>query len=74
MKIISKILIVLSLVLSHIMCGVVAYNYCNLLWGGKYAGFSAPPGVAFFYAIPYIIAIVACLVLAFYVNKRNCEK
>ena len=54
----------LALLMSHAMCAVVAYQYCDLVWGGKYAGYSAPAGTAFLYAIPFVIGIAICAVLA----------
>ena len=35
MKKISYLFIVLAILLSDIMCAVVAYNYCALQWGGQ---------------------------------------
>lgn len=64
MKKLSVIFGILAVVLSDIMCAVVAYNYCALRWGMEYAGYSAPPGVAFLYAVPYGIGIAVCVVLA----------
>lgn len=47
MKKIGRLFIVLAILLSDIMCAVVAYNYCALQWGGRYAGYSAPASTAF---------------------------
>ena len=55
MKKLSIIFSVLAILLSDIMCAVVAYNYCALEWSGKYEGWSAPASTALFLAIPYII-------------------
>ena len=63
MKVISKAFGLLAILLSDVMCAVVAYNYCNLSWGGKYAGCSAPPEVALLLSIPYLIGIIVCVVL-----------
>ncbi|MDC7279532.1 hypothetical protein NXH64_08460 [Butyrivibrio fibrisolvens] len=71
MKKISVFLIILAIVLSDAMCAVVAYNYCDLLWGGKYAGYSAPASTAYIYAIPFIIGIIICLVLALLSHKKG---
>ncbi len=71
MKKISVFLIILAIVLSDAMCAVVAYNYCDLLWGGKYAGYSAPASTAYIYAIPFIIGIIICLVLALLSHKKR---
>ena len=64
MKKLSVLFWILAALLSDGMCAVVAYNYCDLLWGGKYAGYSAPAGTAFIYAIPFAVCILACTVLA----------
>ena len=52
------------------MCAVIAYNYCDMMWGIKYAGYSAPVSTAFLVAIPFAIAIVVCVVIALYFKKR----
>ena len=48
MKKLSIVFWVLAVLLSDIMCAVVAYNYCDLLLGGKYAGYSAPASTALY--------------------------
>lgn len=73
MKILSTVFGALAILLSDIMCAVVAYNYCELLWGGKYAGYSAPASTAFLLAVPYLIGIVICIVLSV-VFKKRAEK
>ena len=55
-QILSRLFLLLALVLSHLMCVVVAYNYGML----KYAYWSsAPPDTAFILLIPYGIGILA---------------
>ncbi len=71
MKKLSIIFGVLAVILSDIMCAVVAYNYCDLLWGIEYEGYSAPASTAFVYAIPYGIGIIVCLVLAVVFYKKS---
>ena len=71
MKKISNIFIALAVILSDVMCAVVAYNYCAMQWGVKYAGYSAPASVAFLYAIPYGIGSVVCIVVAVVLRKRE---
>ena len=46
------------------MCAVVAYGYCDMLWGIQYACYSAPASVAFLLAIPYAVGIAVCVILA----------
>lgn len=64
MKRLSTIFAVLSLILSHLMCAVVAYNYCALQWGGRYEAWSFPAWCAFLLAVPYSITIAVCILLA----------
>ncbi len=63
-----------SVLLSDVMCAVIAYNYCNLLWGGKYAGYSAPPSTAFMYAIPFGIGIIVSIVLAVFFTRKTLKQ
>ena len=61
---------VLTLLLSHVMCAVVAYNYASLLWCGKYGLCSAPASTAFLLMIPYGIGIIICAALAWLFHKK----
>ena len=70
MKKLSIIFGVLAVLLSDIMCAVVAYNYCDLLLGTQYAGYSAPASTAFVYAIPFVIGIIVCVVLAIVFRRK----
>ena len=64
----------LAVILSNVMCAVVAYNYCAMQWGAKYAWYSAPASVAFLYAIPYGIGIAVCVVLAIVLKKKESSE
>lgn len=68
-----RIFIIIALILSHLMCIVVASNYTSMLCGIEHQGFSAPASTAFFYAIPFAAGIIICIVLAF-VLKRKVDK
>ncbi len=70
MKKLSALFGALAVLLSDMMCAVVAYNYCNLLWEGRYAGYGTPAGTAFLYAVPYGIGIIVCVVLTFVFRKK----
>lgn len=70
MKAFSMIFCALAIILSDVMCAVVAYNYCDMVWGIQYAGYSAPASVAFLTAIPYAAAIIVCIVLAVHFRKK----
>jgi len=69
---ISRLFTILSLLLSHIMCAVIAFHYSYLLHCGKHGGCSAPAYVALFYAIPFLIGIGVCIILAWVFH--HCKK
>lgn len=70
-KYLAHLFAVLAILLSNVMCAVVAYNYCALQWGGRYAGYSAPPSTAFIYCIPYGIGMMICGMLTWIFNKKR---
>ena len=71
MKKLSYLFIVIAVVLSDIMCFVVAYNYRDMICGIEHAGNSAPASVSFLSAVPFLLAIIVCSVLAFIFYKRD---
>ena len=73
MKKLSTIFAVLAILLSDVMCAVVAYNYCALEWGGKYEAWSAPASTALLLAIPYAIGIIICVVLAIVFKRKYMQ-
>lgn len=70
MRILSKVFFVLAFLLAGAMCAVVAYNYCDMTWGIKYAGYSAPAWIAFMAAIPFAIAIAVCIGIGCHLKKK----
>ncbi len=60
----------LAILLSDVMCAVVAYSYCDMQWGIRCAGYSAPASVAFLLGIPYAAGIAICVVLACFFHRR----
>ena len=72
-RIISRIFAISALVLSVAMCALVVYQYINLAWAGSQFLTSAPPWVAFFLAIPFILPIGVCVIL-YFVFKKQAEK
>lgn len=67
-KLLTKLFVVLAVILSDVMCTIVAYNYCSL----KYATTTSTPAwVAYLYAIPFIIGIAICLILALIFYKKS---
>lgn len=70
MKKLSYLFATLAVVLSNIMCAVVAYTYRDILCGIEHAGFSAPADMAFLYAVPFIAVIMLCVLLAIRFHKK----
>lgn len=70
MKKLPYLFTALTLILSHIMCIVVAYNYSSMLCAIEHAGASAPASIAFLPAIPYAAGILICGSLAFIFRKQ----
>lgn len=70
MKKISNLFYALAIILSNVMCAVVAYNFCDMQWGIRYAGYSAPEWVALLTAIPYGMGIAVCIAVAAILRKK----
>lgn len=68
MKALSTVFWVLAVLLSHVMCVVVTWNYCIARWGRVVS--SAPPSTAFLLAIPYLIGIGLCVLLAIVFRRK----
>lgn len=73
MKTMSILFEISAILLSDAMCAVVAYNYCDMLWGIQYAGYSAPAWTALLSAIPFAVGIAVCAVLALFFKKRSVK-
>ena len=70
MKKLSYLFTALAIVLSDIMCFVVAYTYRDMLCGIEHAGYSAPASTAFLYAIPFVVGSVVCAILSIRFRKK----
>ena len=70
MKKLSVCFRIMAVILSDMMCAVVAWNYSSMLWGIQYAGYSAPASTAFLLAIPFAVGIAVCIALAVLFNRR----
>jgi hypothetical protein len=64
MKKLSTVFTILALVLSHVMCAHVAFNYRSMICCIEHTGCSAPADIALLLAIPYLIGIAVCVLLA----------
>ena len=74
MKNLPKLFTILALLLSHVMCIVVAFHYSYLLHCGRHGGCSAPAYVAFFYAIPFLIGIAVCVILSLFFHRQSTTR
>ena len=73
-KMLAKLLVVLAVLLSDVMCAIVAYYYCSIKYSNpsfQRTITSAPAWVAYLYAIPFIIGISVCLILALILYKKS---
>ncbi len=71
MKKLSNVFLILAVLLSNVMCAVVAYNAGILYMGGKYGMYSAPVWVEFLYAIPFCIGIAVCIIVAVMLRRKE---
>ena len=55
------------------MVTVVAFNYGYMYYAVKFDGASAPPSVSFIFAVPFIIAILVCVITIKVIKKRFKE-
>lgn len=69
-KYLAYVFMTLAILLSNVMCATVAYNYCDMQWGGRYGGYGAPANIAFLLVIPYAVGISICVILARVFYKR----
>lgn len=67
---IIKIIKLIAYIFSYMMVTVVAFNYGYMFYAVKFAGASASPNVSFIFAIPFIIAILVCVILIKIIKKR----
>ena len=70
MKKLQYLFTTLALILSHLMCITVAYNYRDMLCGIAHSCYSAPAEMAFLTAIPYAAGIMICGILAYILRRK----
>ena len=69
----SRLFWALALVLSHIMCAVVASQYTGLLYCGRYGLSAVPASTAFLLGIPIAIGILISLGLAWAFREKKTD-
>ena len=70
MKKLQYLFTTLALILSHLMCITVAYNYRDMLCGIEHSCYSAPAEMAFLGIIPYASGVLFCGILAYFFRKK----
>ena len=70
MKKLSVIFGLLAVLLSDVLCAVVAFHYRDMLCCIEHTGCSAPADVAFLLAIPFVVGIVVCAILAVFFRRK----
>ena len=69
MKTLSIFFQILAVLLSDVMCAVIARSYYILRWGKLPV--SAPAWMAFLWGIPFLLGIAVCLILAVIFKKKS---
>ena len=67
---IIKTIKLIAYIFSYMMVTLVAFNYGYMFYAVKFDGASASPNISFIFAIPFIIAILICLILINIINKK----
>lgn len=70
-KYLTNIFAAVAILLSDVMCALVAYTYRDMLCADKHMGHSAPATLAFIYVIPFLAAIAACVLLALVFRQKK---
>ena len=66
-----NVFVALAIILSNTMCFVVAYTYRGILCDIEHGGFSGPASMAFLYAVPFVVGIIVCSLLAIRCGKHQ---
>lgn len=70
MKKMSSLFFALAILLSDLMCAVVAFDYRAMLCAIEHGCASAPASTAFLLAIPFGIGIALCLLAGCALRKK----
>ena len=70
MRKLSNLFGIIALLLSSVMFAFVGYKYRDMLCSIQHGGASAPATVAFLYAIPFLLGIALCVILAVIFHKK----
>ena len=67
---IIKTIKIIAYLFSYMMVTVIAFNYGYMFYAVKFDGASAPPSVSFIFAIPFISAILVCIIIIKIIKKK----
>lgn len=67
----KKVFGILAVLLTNVMCAVVGFHYGQMVWGAEHGAYGAPPSTAFLLAIPYLVGIGVCVVLAAVLPRKT---
>ena len=67
---IIKTIKIIAYIFSYMMVTVVAFNYGYMFYAVKFDGASASPNISFILALPFIMAILLCVIIIKIINKK----
>ncbi|MEI0579566.1 hypothetical protein [Brachyspira pilosicoli] len=67
---ITKTIKIIAYIFSYMMVTVVAFNYGYMFYAVKFDGASASPNISFILALPFIMAILLCVIIIKIINKK----
>ena len=65
-----KTIKIIAYLFSYMMVTVVAFNYGYMFYAVKFAGASASPNISFIFALPFIIAILLCVIIIKIIKRK----
>ncbi len=66
----SRICFVAALAIGYIMAAIVAYLYADFQCCALHRGCSAPPEIAFLYAVPFSVIITVLVLIGIWSRKN----
>lgn len=65
-----KTIKIIAYLFSYMMVTVVAFNYGYMFYAVKFAGASVSPNISFIFALPFIIAILLCVIIIKIIKRK----
>lgn len=67
---IIKTIRIIAYMFSYMMVTVVAFNYGYMFYAVKFDVASTSPNISFIFALPFIIAILVCIIIIKIIKKK----